>query len=145
MIWHLKKFSDLTTQELYEILQLRQKVFIIEQNCPYLDADNLDLSCMHLMGYQNSKLVAYLRIVPAKLKYDEISFGRVAVALEARKQGLGKELTQRGLRAINELYGDVSIRISAQAYLEKFYTDFGFKKVSDQYMEDWIPHVEMLK
>ncbi|WP_163831340.1 GNAT family N-acetyltransferase [Spartinivicinus ruber] len=146
--WSKKPFQALTTDELYACLALREQVFIIEQNCVYQDVDGADPSCFHLLGWQQvdgeSQLAAYLRIAPPGLKYEEASLGRVATANFTRGQGLGKELLSVALEWIVDLYPKKPIRISAQAYLERFYQDFGFRSVSDLYDEDGIPHLEML-
>ncbi|MCB0514900.1 MAG: GNAT family N-acetyltransferase [Bacteroidetes bacterium] len=144
MLWKYKQFSLLNTFELYEIIRLRQEVFVVEQNCPYLDADGKDLESDHLMGFDyNSKLVAYARIVHPGISYNEISLGRVVTAPSHRRQELGILLMQTTLEKIYNEYGDVPVRISAQCYLENFYQKFGFQVVSEPYMEDDIPHVEM--
>jgi len=141
MHWHEKEFSGLTASELYAITQLRERVFVVEQNCVYLDADGLDPVCRHLWAERGGALRAYLRIVPAGTKWAECSIGRVITAPEARGTGLGKELMTRGIAAC----GAGPIRIGAQAHLEKFYGDLGFTRASDVYDEDGIPHIEMLR
>lgn len=138
--WHDRAFDELTTRELYAITALRERVFVVEQNCPYLDADGVDLVSRHLWG-EDGQLRAYLRIVPAGAKFAEVSLGRVITAPEVRGSGLGKELMTRGLAAV----GAVPVRIGAQAHLEKFYGELGFVRASDVYDEDGIPHIEMLR
>ncbi len=137
--WHDRTFAELTTNELYAITQLRERVFVVEQNCVYLDADGLDLLSRHVWADEAGALRAYLRIVPAGARYTEPSIGRVIIAPEARGTGLGKDLMKRGIAAA----GEVPIRISAQAHLEKFYTDLGFVPASEPYDEDGIMHLEM--
>lgn len=128
--------------QLYKILALRQRVFVVEQNCAYLDADGVDPACRHLWAEGDAGAVhAYGRIVPAGIKFAELSIGRVITAPEARGTGLGKELMQRALAAS----GNVPIRIGAQAHLEKFYGELGFVRASDVYDEDGIPHIEMVR
>ena len=144
MVWRWKQFRDLSLDELYDVIRLRERVFVVEQNCVYLDCDGLDQSAWHLSGYQDGKLAAYLRVLPAGLKYNEISFGRVVTAPEVRKSGCGKELTLQALMHISRTFGKAPIRISAQAYLERFYAGFGFQRQSAEYFEDGIPHIEML-
>lgn len=142
--WHDKPFSELTTGELYAIVALRERVFVVEQNCAYLDADGIDLQCRHLWaegGAEDGAIHAYCRIVPAGLKFAEIAIGRVITAPEARGTGLGKELMRRGIAAC----GAGTIRIGAQAHLERFYNELGFVRASDLYDEDGIPHLEMLR
>jgi ElaA protein len=141
MIWHDREFAELTVAELYAITVLRERVFVVEQNCAYLDADGYDPASRHLWGEHDSAIHAYLRIVPAGTKYTEISIGRVITAPEARGTGLGRELMARGIAAC----GNVPIRIGAQAHLEKFYGELGFVRASDLYDEDGIPHIEMLR
>ena len=141
MHWHDKAFAELTVGELYAITALRERVFVVEQNCPYLDADGIDPVCRHLWAERGGALRAYCRIVPAGTRFVEISIGRVITAQEARGTGLGRELMTRGIAACR----GVPIRIGAQAHLEKFYGDLGFVRASDAYDEDGIPHIEMLR
>ncbi|MGE3262195.1 MAG: GNAT family N-acetyltransferase [Bacteriovoracia bacterium] len=145
MKWQWKKFNELSAQELYEILALRQQVFIVEQNCPYLDCDGLDQESWHLLGREKNALVAYLRILPPGLKYPEPSLGRVVTAASVRGTGMGRTQTAEAIKKIEELWGKVPVRISAQAYLEKFYASFGFVRAGENYLEDDIPHAEMLR
>jgi ElaA protein len=145
MTWLLKPFQDLSPAELYNIMNLRNEVFIVEQNCPYIDADNKDQQCFHLMGIAKDKLLAYTRIVPPGLIYKEPSIGRVATSPSARRTGLGKELMQRTIAEVNKLYGNIPIRIGAQFYLLSFYGSLGFKEEGEIYYEDGIKHIEMVK
>jgi len=149
LTWQCLPFDELSTNELYAILKARQAVFVVEQNCPFLDADDVDQHCLHLSGWQvrdtTKALAAYARLVPPKVKYLEPSIGRVITSPEFRGQGLGKELMQRAVRAMDELYPGLAIRIGAQQYLEKFYSRFGFETASPTYIEDGIPHVEMVR
>ncbi|MFI5164452.1 MAG: GNAT family N-acetyltransferase [Bacteroidia bacterium] len=142
--WSCKSFKDLSNKELYEIFRLRISVFVVEQNCPYQDADGKDLKALHVMGKQSAALIAYARILPKNISYEEVSIGRVVTAKEVRRTGAGKTLMEKSMEFIEKEFGKVSVRISAQSYLQKFYEGFGFKRVSDEYMEDDIPHVEML-
>ena len=144
MDWSCKKFDELTANELYAILQLRNEVFVVEQNCVFQDADNKDQYSYHVMGWKNHKLIAYTRIVPAGISYAETSIGRVVTSPEERGTGIGKELMQKSIEASNMIYGRIPIRIGAQLYLKKFYESFKFQKTSDIYMEDGIEHIEML-
>src|SRR5258705_10727472 len=141
--WTLKKFEELSIQELYAILQLRNIVFAIEQNCVYPDMDDRDQPSYHVMAWQNEKLVAYSRIIPPGITYKEPSIGRIVTSPLLRGTGIGKELVKRSIDHIGELYGKAPIRISAQVYLVKFYTDFGFQTVGESYIEDSIGHIEM--
>lgn len=146
MDWRFKTFKELSLEELYEILALRQKVFVVEQDCAYLDADDLDQDCWHLSGWSDSgKLLAYLRVMPPNMRYKELSIGRVLTSPDARGSGHGKQLTSIALDEIESKLGSQPIRISAQHYLEKFYQGFGFQTVSEIYQEDNIPHVEMYR
>src|SRR5450631_1330238 len=145
MSWILKPFDKLTPAELYGILQLRNEVFIVEQNCPYQDMDNKDLHSWHLMGMQNDKLLAYSRLLAPGISYSESSIGRIVSSPSARKTGMGKKLMQESIEQIKKLFQTDTIRIGAQLYLQKFYESFGFVKDSDTYLEDNIPHIIMLK
>jgi len=143
--WKIKSFDELTTLELYVVIQLRLDVFCVEQNCPYQDADGKDLKCFHLMGIdEDGDLVAYSRIVPPGISFEEVSIGRVVTSKKARGTGAGKELMMRSIEFIEKKYGKVPVRIGAQCYLIKFYSGFGFRIASDEYLEDNIPHIEML-
>lgn len=143
--WNLKKFEELTVQELYLILQLRYEVFTIEQNCIYPDMDNKDQQAFHLMCFDNEKLIAYARILPPGIAYADPSIGRVVTAHIVRKTGLGKELMSRSIEACINLYGNTDITLSAQLYLKKFYESFGFKAIGDSYLEDGIDHIKMIR
>jgi ElaA protein len=145
--WIEKPWSALTLDELYAILRLRQRVFIVEQSCPYVDADGKDQRCRHLWmaGTAGGEPLAYLRIVPPGVTFAEPSLGRVITAPEARRGGLGKALIVEGLARLAAAHGRVPVRIGAQKYLERFYTDLGFVSASDDYDEDGIPHLEMLR
>jgi ElaA protein len=139
--WFDRAFVELTTEQLYRIIELREHVFILEQHCAYPECDGADRVARHLWRESDDRIDAYLRIVPAGVKFEEVAIGRVVVAEHARGTGLGKELMRRGLAAA----GDVPIRIGAQAHLEKFYTELGFARASDNYDDDGIPHLEMLR
>jgi len=146
MRWEIKSFDELTTSALYAIIQLRVEVFVVEQNCPYQDLDYADQKALHLMGYdEENRLAAYTRIFDKGIKYAEASIGRVVTAPFARGKGAGRELMEASIQQIYRQFGRQPIRISAQQYLEKFYSSLGFETVSDMYLEDNIPHVEMLK
>ncbi|HJO94809.1 MAG TPA: GNAT family N-acetyltransferase [Victivallales bacterium] len=147
--WQWSSYNELSQDEIYEILKIRQAVFIVEQKCAYQDADDLDSAAWHLMGWHENtngnELAAYVRVVFPGKKYPEPSIGRVLTSHLFRGTGLGKSLIIEAIAHIKLEYPDMHIRISAQKYLEKFYSSFGFKTVSDQYYEDGIPHIEMLK
>lgn len=144
--FRLKYFKDLTPEELYEVLALRQKVFIVEQNCPYLDADGRDYHSLHLMGFSESgQLSAYTRLLPRGIAYEDYaSIGRVVTAPEARGTGAGKQLMEESIRRLRELFGHCAIKIGAQSYLLRFYESFGFRSTGKEYLEDGIPHTEMV-
>lgn len=143
--WICKKFEDLTNRELYDLMVIRQEVFTVEQNCAYLDADGKDLNSWHVLGYdEHMKPAACSRIVYPGISYKEASVGRVATALAHRRNGTGKELMRETMKQLETIYGKVPVRISAQTYLLKFYGLFGFKSTGKEYLEDGIPHTEML-
>jgi len=144
MKWLLKKFSDLSPDELYAILRLRSEVFVVEQTCIFQDMDNKDQSAWHLMGWQNDMLLAYTRLIPPGIAYKYPSIGRVVTSPAARGIGLGKELMKKSIEETITLYGHLPIQIGAQVYLKKFYDELGFEQTSDIYMEDGIEHIEML-
>ena len=136
-------FKDLTTFELYQILHLRAAVFVVEQNCVYQDIDHYDQQATHILGTQDNKLCAYARIFPQNSYHQQASIGRVLVAKEFRKQGLGHQLLQYCIHSIETDFKTSTIHISAQTYLIDFYQQHGFKVASDEYLEDGIPHVGM--
>ncbi|MEO8549265.1 MAG: GNAT family N-acetyltransferase [Kofleriaceae bacterium] len=142
-VWFDRSFGELTTEQLYRIVELRERVFVVEQRCVYLDADGVDRVSRHVWAESDrpTSIDAYLRIVPAGVKYAEVAIGRVVVAPHARGTGLGKALMLRGLAAA----GAVPVRIGAQAHLEKFYGELGFIRASDDYDDDGIPHLDMLR
>ena len=148
--WTCKHFKDLTNEELYEIFHLRMAVFVVEQNCPYQDADGKDLKSIHIQGHLDplspgeNSLIAYARILPAGISYQEISIGRVVTSLKSRRTGAGKMLMEESLKFIKKEFGEVPVRIGAQKYLQKFYEGFGFVREGDEYLEDGIPHIIML-
>ena len=142
--WYAKAFIDLSPAELYKILQLRCEVFVVEQNCVFLDADNKDEGCIHFMGFENDELVACTRLVPPGYIYDEISIGRVVTSPKHRGKGLGRELMQRSIELCKQFFGDGPIKIGAQCYLLNFYAALGFKVVGEKYLEDGIEHVHMI-
>jgi len=143
--WVLKKFEELSLNELYSILQLRVEVFVVEQNCPFQDIDNKDQSCFHFMGWDNDTLCAYTRIVPPGVSSKLPAIGRVVISPKARGGGLGRLLMERSIEEAKKLYGETGIKIGAQLYLQKFYTSLGFVQSSDIYLEDGIEHIEMIR
>jgi len=142
--WIFKAFDELAAAELYAIMQLRNEVFVIEQNCIYQDADNKDQQSMHLCGWLDGKLVAYTRIIPPGISYAEASIGRVVTSPTHRGKGAGRNLMEESIRLTMSRFNCSQIRIGAQLYLKKFYQSLGFIQSSDQYLEDGIPHIEMI-
>lgn len=145
MEWHYQSFEQLSTTDLYSILQLRAAVFVVEQNCPYQDLDDKDLQAIHIWSSDaEGRVLACCRLLPAGLSYDEPSIGRVATAAAIRGDGAGRLLMEHALDYIRTSWNNPPVRISAQQYLQRFYESLGFVRVSDVYMEDDIPHIEML-
>lgn len=143
--WVVRSFSELSSLELYKILQLRINVFMLEQECLYPECDNKDLKGKHLMGILDGEVVAYARLLPPNVSYADASIGRVVVNPAARHLKLGTELMLQAISAIRKDFPTEAIRISAQAHLQGFYENVGFVRVSeDPYLEDNIPHVEMV-
>ena len=140
-----KPFADLTPQELYEVLRLRSEVFVVEQNCVFLDMDNKDQACHHLLLYQNNLLAACARLLPPGLYYPEMSIGRIVTSPATRGTGVGKELVTLAIEACYSLYGTGSIKIGAQLYAKAFYEKFGFTQIGEVYDEDGIDHIHMIK
>ncbi|MBC9931102.1 GNAT family N-acetyltransferase [Chitinophaga qingshengii] len=146
MNWKIKPFEELTIAELYAVLHLRSEVFVVEQHCAYQDLDYADQKALHVMGTnEEGRLVAYTRLFAPGIKYTAASIGRVVTSPLARGTGAGRELMEKSIAAIEEIYGKGAITISAQQYLHRFYTSLGFEQTSDTYMEDGIPHIEMVR
>jgi len=144
--WRCKFFTELTNFEVYKILQLRNEVFIVEQNCVYQDCDDKDLKAYHFMGWDDDKLVAYTRLLSPGISYpDAASIGRVITSPSVRGKNVGKELMTNSIAEVYRLFGKFPIRISAQFYLKRFYESFSFVQYSDVYMEDGIEHIGMKK
>ncbi|MBS1603254.1 MAG: GNAT family N-acetyltransferase [Bacteroidetes bacterium] len=142
--WTCKSFDELITKELYAILRLRSEVFVVEQNCVFLDMDNKDLHCHHLMGWEDDQLLGYSRILRAGISYEESSIGRIVTSPVARGRGIGRDLLVQSIKTLYSLHGKRYIRIGAQYYLKSFYGSFGFVQKGDIYLEDGIEHIEML-
>lgn len=140
----LKKFDELSNQELYKIIEARINVFVVEQNCPYHECDNKDQKSFHLFYQDEDQITAYLRIIPPGISYQEASIGRVLVREEFRRSGLGFKMMQQAIAFIQQNFNTELIKISAQEYILDFYKNLGFKVVSDRYLEDEIPHYQML-
>jgi len=141
----IKSFSELTTTELYEILRLRSEVFVVEQDCVYQDVDNKDQKALHVIGFKNNKVVAYTRIFKPGDYFKNASIGRVVVAKNERTYGYGHVIIKHSITAIKNYFKENTIKISAQTYLKKFYESHNFKKVGEEYLEDGIPHIGMVK
>jgi ElaA protein len=144
IVWRSATFSGLTQQELYQVLQLRQQVFILEQECFYADLDDLDQRSHHIGAWRTGTLLAYLRCIPPGLSYSESALGRIVVSPAARGLSLGRELVRRGIDYNLTAWPGSGIRIGAQEYLETFYTELGFTRDSDVYDEDGIAHIKMV-
>lgn len=142
--WICKPFSGLLVSELYEILKLRNTVFVVEQQCVYQDTDDKDQKALHLCGYVDGRLAVYARLLPPGASYTEASIGRVVADPDFRRLKLGKALMQAAIEKTLSAFNVSSIRISAQCYLREFYNSLGFEQVSEPYLEDDIPHIEMV-
>ncbi len=139
-------FDRLSGREVHDVLQLRQRVFVVEQTCPFLDADGVDPKCWHGLGRdETGLLVATARLVPPGLKYEEPAIGRVVTAPEVRRTGAGRALMSSAIQQVQRLFPGQPIRLGAQRYLEAFYGSFGFRPVGEPYDEDGIDHIEMLR
>jgi|TARA_R110000744_G_scaffold150171_5_gene263323 ElaA protein len=145
MIIEIKRFQELDAQELYDVLQLRSEVFVVEQDCVYQDMDYKDQLALHIIGYKNNKIVAYTRVFKQGDYFKEASIGRVVVRKSERQYGYGLEIMEASIETIFKNFGTMLIHISAQKYLTKFYTSLGFRVVGEEYLEDGIPHVGMIK
>ena len=145
LAWQFAKMEELSSREWYEVTVAREAVFVVEQDCAFLDADGADPACWHLVGRRGAEVAAYCRIVPPGVKFAEPSIGRVLTRGAGRGNGAGKALMEEAIRRCEELFPGLPIRIGAQQYLERFYGRFGFATVSEPYDEDGIPHVIMLR
>lgn len=144
MKYNIKAFNELTTDEIYEIMRVRNEVFVVEQNCVYQDCDGKDKKSYHLYYMNNNRIIAYVRILEKGISYEEVSIGRVLVSNEYRGRGLARKCMQKAIDFVGNNLNEYVIRISAQEYLKEFYRSLGFKAVSNVYLEDDIPHIEML-
>ena len=144
MNWQLKKFEDLKCKEIYNILKLRNEVFIVEQKCAYQDCDSKDEGSYHLYLEENDEIIAYVRILKKGVSYDKIAIGRVVVNKNYRGKGIAREIMLKAINFIEENLNETEIKLQAQVYLIDFYKDLGFKEISDEYLEDNIPHRDML-
>lgn len=139
----IKRFNEFSLSELYSVLKLRAEVFVVEQNCVYQDIDGKDEKAIHVIGYFNDEVVAYTRIFNKKDYFEEASIGRVVVAEKYRDQKWGYDLMKASIQAVEDIFGEKEITISAQQYLTKFYNSLGFVQTSEMYLEDDIPHIQM--
>ncbi|WP_096187107.1 GNAT family N-acetyltransferase [Evansella halocellulosilytica] len=144
MTWKIKFFDELTTTELYNILKERVQIFIVEQQCPYPEIDDNDQVAYHIFNEKDGEVAAYARVLPKGTTYDEAAIGRVIVKKEYRGHGLGNELMEQAMNLLTNRLDETEIKLSAQDYIKHYYAAFGFKQVSDVYLEDDIPHVDML-
>ncbi|WP_280770282.1 GNAT family N-acetyltransferase [Salipaludibacillus daqingensis] len=144
MEWYIKRFEELSTSELYKILQERVNVFVVEQNCPYPEVDGKDPKAYHLYVKKEEKVIAYTRLLPAGVAYEQASIGRVLVEQSYRNTGLGRDIMNKSIEFLTTELREHAIKIQAQEYALKFYESFGFRAVSDVYLEDDIPHVDMV-
>jgi len=145
MRFQIKQFSELSLSELYQILQLRSEVFVVEQDCVYQDIDFKDQKALHILGFKNDRIIAYTRIFKPDDYFENASIGRVVVKENERKFGYGHELMKVSIEAIKSKYHQDKITISAQLYLKKFYESHGFTQIGEIYLEDGIPHIRMDK
>lgn len=144
MNWHIKTFNELTNDELYGVLKARVDVFVVEQKCTYKELDNLDQKAIHYFAEVDGNIAALVRILPKNTTYDEVAIGRVLVVQEFRGIGLARTLMERAISFVQEEWQENKISIQAQRYLQEFYESLGFKQVSEVYLEDDIPHIDML-
>ncbi len=142
--WQWYKLSELSAVQLYAMLEARVAIFVVEQNCAYQDLDGLDLDAEHLIAWSGREVAGYLRVLAPGTRFEDPSIGRIITTKRFRGTGLGLEIVAKGIERARLRYPGRMIRISAQKYLEKFYESFGFRNVSEPYLEDGIPHVEML-
>lgn len=142
---YIKTFSELTKDQLYALLQLRSEVFVVEQDCVYQDIDGKDQKAIHILGYKDDKLIAYTRLFKPGDYFEQASIGRVVVAKNQRLHQYGYDIMKASIRAMKDHFNETTIKISAQSYLKKFYNNLGFNQVGEEYLEDGIPHIAMIK
>ncbi|QXP60619.1 GNAT family N-acetyltransferase [Olleya sp. HaHaR_3_96] len=140
----VKTFAELTTQELYDVLQLRSEVFVVEQDCVYQDIDGKDQKALHVIGFKDEKIVAYTRLFKPGDYFELASIGRVIVDKAQRQYKYGYDIMNASIEAVKAHYNQTEIKISAQCYLKRFYGNLGFKEIGDEYLEDGIPHIGMI-
>jgi ElaA protein len=142
--WQWCRLDELSSEQVYAVLEARVAIFVVEQNCAYQDLDGLDAAAGHLIAWSGKEVAGYLRVLGPGTRFDNPSIGRIITTKPFRGSGLGREVVAKGLEHTRMRYPGQPVRISAQQYLEKFYRDFGFVTVSEPYLEDGIPHVEMV-
>jgi ElaA protein len=143
VLWEIKSFDALSVYELYDMLRLRSEIFVVEQNCVYLDLDGKDKIALHLLGKVEGEIVAHARLFKPGISFDNASIGRVTVDLRHRDKKWGHDLMRQAITGIQHNFGESKITIGAQLYLKKFYQSHGFVQTSEMYLEDDIPHIEM--
>jgi len=144
MDWSLKTFEQLSTHELYQILKARVDVFVVEQACAYEEIDNYDQQSTHLFLHNQDKLAAYVRLVPKQTKFKEVSIGRVLVVKEFRGKDYAKAIMEKAINHLINEWGENVIKIQAQHYLYNFYSSLGFEQITDVYLDDGLPHIDMI-
>lgn len=144
MKFEFKSFNELSTDDLYDILQLRSEIFVVEQNCVYNDLDGLDKVAVHQFLKKDGEIIAYSRLLKPGTRFSEYSIGRLVVKQSERGTGLGIEMMEEAKRYIVKEWGATKIKISAQSYLQQFYENLGFEIVTEMYLEDGIPHFGMM-
>lgn len=145
LFFKVKTYQELSRDELYALLQLRAAVFVVEQDCVYQDVDGKDDKALHVLGFAANALVAYTRVFPPGAYFDQASIGRVVVQEKERANHYGYDVMKRSIQAVEEHYNTTTIKLSAQTYLKKFYNSLKFKAVGEEYLEDGIPHIAMIK
>lgn len=145
MDWELKRFDQLSLTELYQILKSRVDIFVVEQECPYPEIDGIDPDCLHLFKKDQNQIVAYARLVPKGILDPDPMIGRIIVGNEYRKLGYGRALLNQAISVITDQWHEKEIKLQGQVYLRDFYRSLGFKEVSEPYLEDGIPHVDMIR
>lgn len=141
----VKTFQELTTQELFGLLQLRSAIFVVEQDCVYQDIDGKDKNALHVLGFKNNKIIAYTRVFKPGAYFNQASIGRVVVAKNERQYKYGYHIMNASAEAIKTYFNETTIKISAQVYLKSFYNNLGFNEIGNEYLEDDIPHIAMIK
>lgn len=140
----IKTFQELTTKELYDLIQLRVDVFCVEQNCVYQDLDGKDEKAIHVIGKKNHRIIAYTRVFKPGDYFKESSIGRVVVRKDERQHKYGYDIMKASIQAVKDYFNETAIKLSAQTYLRKFYNNLGFKEIGEEYLEDGIPHIAMV-